>query len=160
MEEKQPELITDRPPTQEDLVGLCSQMYADDPRSVFYQRALERPKINVWRVLAHLFLIMVVMTGAGFLTWYFLETLWLAICLPWCLVIVYALIRAKALLLFLVRLYQRIAPTWLRKRCRFEPSCSQYMIAAIEKYGVWKGFKKGFRRWCHCKPPNGGYDYP
>ena len=160
MEEKQPELITDRPPTQEDLVGVCSQLYADDPRSVFYQRALERPKINVWRVLAHLFLIMVVMTGAGFLTWYFLETLWLAICLPWCLVIVYALIRAKALLLFLVRLYQRIAPTWLRKRCRFEPSCSQYMIAAIEKYGAWKGFKKGFRRWCHCKPPNGGYDYP
>ncbi|MBQ8294991.1 MAG: membrane protein insertion efficiency factor YidD [Clostridia bacterium] len=86
--------------------------------------------------------------------------MWAAIALPWGIALVYAVIRLKALLLFLVRFYQRVAPISLRKRCRFEPSCSQYMLISIEKYGACKGFIKGFRRWCSCKPPNGGFDEP
>jgi putative membrane protein insertion efficiency factor len=57
----------------------------------------------------------------------------------------------------LVRLYQKIPH---QKSCRFEPSCSTYMILAVEKYGVLKGFVKGVLRIMRCHNPNGGIDYP
>lgn len=58
----------------------------------------------------------------------------------------------------LVRIYQRVAPKVIRGKCRFEPCCSDYMILAIQKYGVRKGIKKGINRVMRCKPPNGGID--
>lgn len=59
-----------------------------------------------------------------------------------------------------VRWYQRTAPDSLRQSCRFQPSCSEYMILAVEKYGVIKGFSKGIKRILRCHKPNGGIDYP
>lgn len=64
------------------------------------------------------------------------------------------------LLLALIRLYQRTAPQRLRGACRFEPSCSNYMMLAIQKYGAWKGVKLGLQRIHRCRIPNGGEDYP
>ena len=160
MEERKSELITDQPPTKEDLVGLCSQMYSEDPRSIFYNRQCERPKLGGGRVCLHLMFILLAMTGIGVVTWFITNKTWLSIALPWVAVTVYAVVRLKAFLIFLVKLYQKIAPISIRKRCRFEPSCSQYMLLSIEKYGARKGFAKGFRRWCNCKPPNGGFDWP
>jgi putative membrane protein insertion efficiency factor len=60
----------------------------------------------------------------------------------------------------LVLLYKAFAPMSLRKQCRFEPSCSTYMVMAINKYGLFKGVYKGIRRITRCCPPNGGIDYP
>ena len=68
--------------------------------------------------------------------------------------------RPKAVLRKLILTYQRLAPVRLRQTCRFEPSCSHYMLIAIERYGVYKGVAKGVRRLCRCHPPNGGIDYP
>ena len=59
-----------------------------------------------------------------------------------------------------VLMYKAFAPKKMRDRCRFEPSCSTYMIMAINKYGLIKGVIKGIKRICRCKPPNGGIDYP
>ncbi|MBR6207785.1 MAG: membrane protein insertion efficiency factor YidD [Oscillospiraceae bacterium] len=59
-----------------------------------------------------------------------------------------------------VHLYQSVAPERIRKRCRFTPCCSDYMILSIQKYGSRTGVKKGIDRIMRCKPPNGGYDYP
>ncbi len=43
--------------------------------------------------------------------------------------------------------------------CRFHPTCSEYTIEAIEKYGFWKGVKLGAKRISKCHPfNNGGYD--
>jgi len=43
--------------------------------------------------------------------------------------------------------------------CRFQPSCSDYAIAAIEKYGVIKGGGKALWRVLRCNPFNrGGWD--
>ena len=59
-----------------------------------------------------------------------------------------------------VLLYKAFAPESMRDRCRFEPTCSTYMIMAIRKYGLFIGLYRGFRRITRCKPPNGGIDYP
>ena len=60
----------------------------------------------------------------------------------------------------LVLLYKAIAPMSLRNRCRFEPSCSTYMIMALQKYGFFVGVYKGLKRIGRCHPPNGGEDLP
>jgi putative membrane protein insertion efficiency factor len=58
----------------------------------------------------------------------------------------------------LIRLYQR-STRWKPKVCRFTPSCSQYTLEAIEKYGLVKGSWLGFRRILRCNPFNpGGHD--
>ena len=59
-----------------------------------------------------------------------------------------------------VRVYQREASPRLRGTCRFEPSCSEYMIASVTRYGSVKGVARGFYRICRCRPPNGGADLP
>ncbi len=66
----------------------------------------------------------------------------------------------KFLLVNFILLYQRNAPTRIRQSCRFEPSCSNYMLLAIEKYGLIKGVLKGVKRILKCKYPNEGIDYP
>lgn len=43
--------------------------------------------------------------------------------------------------------------------CRFHPTCSTYMIQAIQKYGAGKGVWLGLKRIARCHPGNpGGYD--
>lgn len=59
-----------------------------------------------------------------------------------------------------ILMYKAFAPKKMRDRCRFEPTCSTYMIMAINKYGLIRGFIKGIKRITRCKPPNGGIDYP
>ena len=56
--------------------------------------------------------------------------------------------------------YKAFAPMSVRGRCRFVPTCSTYMIMAINKYGLFIGVIKGINRISRCKPPNGGTDYP
>ena len=69
-------------------------------------------------------------------------------------------IRAKRFIICSVRLYQKFAPMYVRERCCFNPSCSEYMIQAVEKYGVIKGVKKGLDRLDRCHYPNFGDDPP
>ena len=77
-----------------------------------------------------------------------------------CGVTIALLFCLKRIIICLVRLYQRFAPASIRNKCRFEPSCSQYMILAIEKYGLWKGMKKGIDRLKRCNANGGGFDEP
>ncbi len=60
----------------------------------------------------------------------------------------------------LVLVYKAFAPMSLRDSCRYTPTCSTYMIMAINKYGLFFGVIKGIRRLLRCKPPYGGEDYP
>ncbi len=63
------------------------------------------------------------------------------------------------LLIALVRLYQRWLSPLLGPRCRFYPSCSAYMIEAIQKKGALRGVPKGIWRVMRCNVFNpGGYD--
>ncbi|MHB1676341.1 MAG: membrane protein insertion efficiency factor YidD [Sulfuriferula sp.] len=62
-------------------------------------------------------------------------------------------------LILIVRIYQYTISPVLGPRCRFTPSCSQYAVEAITKYGGLKGGRLAIRRILCCHPRNpGGYD--
>jgi putative membrane protein insertion efficiency factor len=68
-----------------------------------------------------------------------------------------------ALLIAAIRVYQfTLSPLLgLVSRCRFEPSCSNYMIGALRRYGPLRGTWKGVGRVLRCHPWHpGGYDPP
>lgn len=58
----------------------------------------------------------------------------------------------KKMLLGAIRFYQRQISPCLPPRCRFIPTCSQYAVEAIEKYGPWKGGFLALRRFLRCHP--------
>jgi len=65
------------------------------------------------------------------------------------------------LLVALVRLYQVTLSPIMGKQCRFEPTCSNYFIQAVQKYGAVRGSLKSAWRICRCNPfCQGGYDPP
>jgi len=65
----------------------------------------------------------------------------------------------KYLLIKLVHVYQVILSPLLHPSCRFYPTCSQYVIDAIEKRGILIGIIKGVWRVLRCHPFGGsGYD--
>lgn len=76
------------------------------------------------------------------------------------LTVVFLAFKAKSMLRNSVLLYQKYAPEDLRKSCLFTPSCSEYMLLALEKYGFFKGVFKGISRMLRCHHPNGGEDLP
>ena len=66
-----------------------------------------------------------------------------------------------ALLIMIIRLYQVTLSPLFGPACRFEPTCSRYMVESLRKYGVLKGTARGLRRLSKCHPWNpGGYDPP
>lgn len=60
-----------------------------------------------------------------------------------------------------IRLYQILLSPLLGKQCRFHPSCSQYAIEALRKYGLVRGSWKSLGRVARCNPFHpGGHDPP
>jgi len=59
----------------------------------------------------------------------------------------------------LITFYQRCVSPLFPPSCRFYPTCSQYTLEAIKKYGLIKGGYLGIKRILRCHPFNpGGYD--
>lgn len=72
------------------------------------------------------------------------------------------LVRIPSLLAIgLVRIYQQFISPWIGPRCRFHPTCSQYSILALKKYGLIRGVWKTAVRLLKCHPWHpGGHDPP
>ena len=65
----------------------------------------------------------------------------------------------KKISLKLIKAYQYLISPLLGNNCRYSPSCSEYMVQAIEQYGVLKGLLMGTQRLLRCGPwGSGGYD--
>ena len=71
----------------------------------------------------------------------------------------------KHLLIVLVRTYQLTLSPFLQviggpgTGCRFEPSCSTYLLEALRSHGAWRGSLLGLRRLARCHPWGGcGHD--
>lgn len=61
--------------------------------------------------------------------------------------------------ILLVRIYQIFLSPWLGSNCRYHPTCSRYMIDALEEWGLVKGLYLGMKRIFSCHPWGGkGYD--
>jgi hypothetical protein len=59
----------------------------------------------------------------------------------------------------MIRGYQRVVSPLLPPSCRFSPTCSNYALTAIERYGLAKGGWLGLKRIGRCHPWSpGGYD--
>jgi len=59
----------------------------------------------------------------------------------------------------LIRLYQLTVSPLLGPACRFHPSCSQYTLEAVRRFGLIKGAWLGLRRLSRCHPWHpGGFD--
>lgn len=59
----------------------------------------------------------------------------------------------------LVRAYQLTLSGIMGGQCRFTPTCSEYALDALAKYGLWRGTLKSLWRVARCHPYNpGGYD--
>lgn len=65
----------------------------------------------------------------------------------------------KTLLIGLVKFYRKHISPLKKPTCRFYPTCSQYALQALEKYGALKGSYLAIKRILRCHPFNkGGYD--
>lgn len=63
------------------------------------------------------------------------------------------------LLILLIKFYQKILSPLCPGVCRYQPTCSQYMIEAIRLHGICKGLTLGIKRILRCHPWGGsGYD--
>ena len=65
----------------------------------------------------------------------------------------------KNLLLLIILFYRKAISPFLPPSCRYTPTCSEYAIIAIRRYGFLKGFYLALRRILRCHPfHEGGYD--
>ena len=134
-----------------------------DPRSINYNRVLDFPNVN-WSILLLKIILPIPIVVCLCLFLKLLFDTFFAILISIVSVLVYSIFDIKNLILSSVKIYQQITPRKIRLKCRFEPSCSQYMILAVEKYGVIKGVCKGIKRLSKCNDRGdglrGGFDYP
>lgn len=65
----------------------------------------------------------------------------------------------KKIALLLIRFYQGAISPHFPPACRYTPTCSQYAVEAITKYGIRRGGWLALKRICRCHPWGGsGYD--
>lgn len=132
-----------------------------DPRSSSYIRKLKRPKVSLIKILLLFIFLPAVILAAIIVLLIKLglpETTTFLIAAV--ILLAYIFLTTKRMFINVIKLYQRYAPDSLRNKCRFEPSCSEYMILAIEKYGLIKGIQKGIERLNRCNIDGGGFDFP
>jgi len=144
------------------------------------KRQIYRPSTNIKMVITHILLFMVVAGICSWLIFSFLSSVSLAHLLPnklmylyenyallffmiiYCIVCGFGILFSlKFVLIGFIRLYQHYAPDEIRRRCLFMPTCSEYTIIAVRKYGVVTGLYKSYiRLFYRCKGNIYMIDYP
>ena len=76
------------------------------------------------------------------------------------LMLVCIFLNSRQIVIFAIVVYQRFAPVEIRSKCLYIPSCSNYTILVLKKYGLIIGTVKAIDRFRRCRYPNGGEDYP
>lgn len=131
---------------------------------------LNRPEIKYNKFIASIVIFVIVTIATGILSKLFVPTDWLkelemsstkfAILATLIIDALFLLLIGRRAIIWLVHVYQHYAPDRVRLKCVFVPSCSEYMIMSLQKYGLFIGLFKGIRRLLRCHLPNGGEDYP
>lgn len=115
-----------------------------------------RPKISFWREFLGIIFPILIYCAEIVTYVLFGYNVWIFVCA----LILTFIVFFPSFVIVTVLNYQKFAPESLRKACLFTPTCSEYMLLAIKKYGFIKGFLKGIKRLFRCHPPNGGIDEP
>ena len=128
----------------------------DEEEEFVPNNPLERPTIRYTKPIIALTVYILQFVGLCFLPY---GKWWLAALTLAGYSLIYFSVIAKKAVIWLVHLYQNKASDETRLKCVMEPSCSVYMILAVEKYGVIRGVYKGIRRLFRCGDVC-GVDYP
>ena len=124
------------------------------------KRELERPEINIIRIIRYSVLFVCAVAICTFVTSLLLRNFHVFLILLGYTILGLALI-AKRIIIGIVRIYQHYAPEEIRRKCLFKPTCSEYMILALKKYGLIKGLYKGiYRMFFRCCGSLYSIDYP
>lgn len=67
--------------------------------------------------------------------------------------------NVKHILIALVKFYRKYISPLTPPTCRYVPTCSQYALEALEKYGAIKGGWLAVKRICRCHPFHKGHDF-
>lgn len=71
----------------------------------------------------------------------------------------YLELNMKKIIIFMIKFYQKYISPMKHTKCPYIPSCSQYGLEAVEKYGAFKGSLLAIWRIIRCNPfSKGGYD--
>ena len=126
-----------------------------ESKEPWHLREVKVTDLFIYFVIPLLFIIGLTITFVIGLKRQWLENYWLIIGF---IVLLYIPLRMFAI--GCVLLYKAFAPLKVRNRCRYQPTCSTYMIISIKKYGLILGILLGLKRIHNCHPPYGGFDYP
>ena len=66
----------------------------------------------------------------------------------------------RHVLIAVIRMYQRYVSRWTPSSCRFNPTCSEYAVQAMERYGALRGTGLALARLSRCHPFHRGGDDP
>ncbi|MDE6314054.1 MAG: membrane protein insertion efficiency factor YidD [Lachnospiraceae bacterium] len=145
-----------------NLNEIGKELFCDkqDPRSTAYIRKLKRPAINWFKICLCMFLPIILIVALIVFLNYIGFSMMSCIITAVALLLLYITLTLKKSAICIIKVYQRYAPESLRNKCRFEPSCSEYMVLSIEMYGLFKGLKKGICRLKRCNINGGGFDFP
>lgn len=147
--------------------------YINDPvinRMTAPENKLYRPQINFRKaavntglvIILTLFISAIILFALSKSSFYDIENKGLLasfFSIYWKVQLIVLLLTLKYILIWLIRVYQRYAKSETRLRCCYTPSCSEYAILALRKYGLVVGVAKAINRLLRCGPP-GGIDYP
>jgi putative component of membrane protein insertase Oxa1/YidC/SpoIIIJ protein YidD len=142
------------------LVGYIFCNRSDCPRHD--ENGVSRPRIKKGKAVAVVALHLVIGVLGGALAAHSLGIRPLSISVA---VLVSAYMMAVAvffrsrIVIWMIRLYQFRAPEEIRAKCVMTPCCSNYMVLAIEQYGLLDGVSRGVARLRRCGPP-ARIDYP
>lgn len=155
-----------------------SQFEQDVAEDYVCNRKIPRPKFNIWKSMKNVILALIIMFSFSILlNIYFhnnnnllpLEYQQLQIENPklffWVLFLfvffIGVLILMRRILIGIIRLYQHYASEEVRRRCLFKPTCSEYTIMALQKYGVMVGLYRSYiRLFKKCRGNIYRIDYP
>ena len=151
-------------PAYRMLIILCAYIFASNKNcSPEDESKISRPIMNfsktVIKVLAHTLIVSIVCFFAGILVANKELGLGIIMLVSMICYAISVLLFRQQIVIYLIHLYQLKAPTNIRAKCVHTPSCSEYMILSIEKYGLIKGVSKGIDRLRRCGPP-ALTDYP
>lgn len=129
-------------------------------RDYVIRRELIRPKTNIAYAAYFISFFLLVCFAISIIIGLFFEKIpFMLVFMSLFFLIMFILL--KKIIIGIVEIYQHYMPESFRRRCLCMPTCSEYMILSVKKYGVLKGIWKGLYRLIHtCRGINYKIDYP